>query len=211
MTILASHPEVLSSEGATAEACCAESEVPGADESYRESELDLYDPMLKEVDLNWSQDEGYDSCITRKTALAGRRQTGGKWTRPDICMVGIRKFKFLRDPIFDVISFEIKPAWAVTVEGVFEALAHRQFATRSYVIFHIDSAHFMLRPEASRIVALAEQHGVGIILAQDSSNYDTWVEKVYGRRWSPDPVDLNDFIQRIFPLTDHDQIIKFTK
>jgi hypothetical protein len=175
------------------------------------AEADLYDPILTQIDQNWSRDEGYDSRITRKTALAGSRNTGGKWTRPDICVVAIQKFKFLRDPVFDVISFEVKPVWQITVEGVFEALAHRQYATRAYAVFHTSSKNFDLQPETTRIIALAEQHGVGIILADNPASYDSWVERVKARRWAPDPADLNEFIQRVFPSSDHDEIIKLTK
>jgi hypothetical protein len=175
------------------------------------NEPDLYDPMLLQIDSNWSRDEGYDSRITRKTAMSGSRNTGGKWTRPDISVVAIQKFKFLRDPVFDVISFEIKPIWQITVEGVFEALAHRQYTTRAYTIFHTSVSNFNSQPEANRIIALAEQHGVGIILAENPADYDSWVEQAKARRWSPDPADLNEFIQRVFPPSDHDEIIKLTK
>jgi hypothetical protein len=176
-----------------------------------EDEASLYEPMLKEIDSNWIRDEGYDSKITRQTALAGRRDTGGKWTRPDITVIAIQKFKFLRDPVFDVISFEVKPSWEITVEGIFEALAHRQYTTRAYLVFHVSSEAFESQREANRIIALAEQHGIGVILAEKPDNYDSWIERVRARRWAPDPTDLNDFIQRVFPATDHDEIIKLGK
>lgn len=106
-----------------------------AGRSY-EDEAQLYDPMLDQIASNWIRDEDYDSSIIRKTAAQGRRDTGGKWTRPDLTVVGIQKFKFLRDPVFDVVSFEIKPSWQVTVESIFEALANRQYTTRAYAIYH---------------------------------------------------------------------------
>jgi hypothetical protein len=176
-----------------------------------EDEASLYEPMLKEIDANWILDEGYDSKITRLTALAGRRDTGGKWTRPDISVIAIQKFKFLREPVFDVISFEVKPRWEITVEGIFEALAHRQYTTRAYLVFHVSNEAFESEREANRIIALAEQHGIGVILAEKPDNYDSWIERVRARRWAPDPTDLNDFIQRVFPATDHDEIIKLAK
>lgn len=178
---------------------------------FYEDEAALYDAMLTQIDSNWIRDEGYDARISRKTALAGRRDTGGKWTRPDLSVVAIQKFKFLRDSIFDVISFEIKPSWQITVEGVFEALAHRQYTTRAYAIYHTSNLAFDSSREANRIIALAEQHGVGVILAEKPESYDTWIERVRARRWIPDPADLNDFIQRVFPTSDHDEIIKLMK
>ena len=174
-------------------------------------ESSLYEPVREQILRGWIKDEGYDSYVVRITAAAGRRDTGGTWTRPDISMVGIQKFKFLRDPVFDVVSFEIKPKDQITVEAIFEALAHRQSTTRAYAVFHSTNDDFNSKPEAGRIVALAEAHGVGVILADDPARYGSWAERVRAKRWLPDPADLNDFIQRVFPSTDHDEIIKLTK
>lgn len=178
---------------------------------HAENEADLYGPMLDVLERSWVGDQGYDTSIIRRTALAGRRDTGGTWTRPDLCVVAIRKFKFLRDPVFDVISFEVKPNWAVSVQGVFEALAHRQYTTRAYVIYHVSNTDFAALPEAERITELAEQHGIGVILAEAPGDYQKWSELVRARRWTPDPDDLNEFLQRVFPSSDHDEIIKLAK
>lgn len=176
-----------------------------------EKESDLYAPISKVLEVEWIGDQAYDSSIIRNTALAGSRNTGGTWTRPDICVVAVRKFKFLRDPVFDVITFEVKPNWAISVGGIFEALAHRQYATRAYVIYHIGEKEFDGTPEAERIIGLAEQHGIGVFLAKEPGNWETWTERVRARRWTPDPSDLNDFLQRVFPSSDHDEIIKLMK
>lgn len=176
-----------------------------------DSEASLYPPILKVLEVEWIGDQAYDSSIVRNTALGGSRNTGGTWTRPDFCVVAIRKFKFLRDPVFDVISFEVKPSWAISVGGVFEALAHRQYATRAYVIYHIGDTAFDSAPEAERIIGLAEQHGIGIFLAEEPGTWEKWTERVRARRWAPDPSDLNEFLQKVFPGSDHDEIIKLTK
>jgi hypothetical protein len=157
---------------------------PSGEDTY-ENEAALYPPMLRQIESVWVKEEGYDSWLCRQTALAGRRVTGGKWTRPDITVVAVQKFKFLRDPIFDVISFEIKPRENISVDGVFEALAHRQYTTRAYVIFHIGGEKFENEPEKNRIEALAEQNGIGLILAEDPQDYETWIERVRARRWLP--------------------------
>jgi hypothetical protein len=160
---------------------------PGAP-ARAENEAALYGPMLDVLEKSWVGDQGYDSSIIRQTALAGRRDTGGTWTRPDLCIVAIRKFKFLRDPVFDVVSFEVKPNWAISVEGVFEALAHRQYATRAYVIYHVSDKDFAAQPEAERITELAEQHGIGVILAETPDDYQKWTERVRARRWALTPM-----------------------
>lgn len=192
------------------QASIGNTEAAGNTEPFQ-TEASLYAPMLKVLEVEWIGDQAYDSSIVRNTALGGSRNTGGTWTRPDFCVVAIRKFKFLRDPVFDVISFEVKPSWAISVGGVFEALAHRQYATRAYVIYHISDKEFDSAPEAERIIGLAEQHGIGVFLAEDPGVWEKWTERVRARRWSPDPSDLNEFLQKVFPASDHDEIIKLTK
>lgn len=174
-------------------------------------EFALYGPMLEQIDQNWSRSEGYYSCITRNTANGGRKPTGGKWTRPDISMIAMQKFKFLKNSIIDVISFEIKPRQKIGVEGVFEALSHRQYVNRSYLVFNCNSDQFNASPESIRVTDLAEQYGIGVILADKPNDYESWDERVYGRRWDPDPSDLNEFLQNVFSANDHDEIIRFIK
>ncbi|QTL05066.1 hypothetical protein J5J86_07110 [Aquabacter sp. L1I39] len=171
----------------------------------------LYKPMLDQIDKNWSRSEGYYSCITRNTANGGRKTTGGKWTRPDISMIAMQKFKFLKNTIIDIISFEIKPRQKIGVEGVFEALSHRQYVNRSYLIFNCTNDEFNRSIESARIIDLADHYGIGVILSETPDDYETWDERVYGRRWDPDPSDLNEFLQNVFSANDHDEIIRFIK
>jgi hypothetical protein len=185
--------------------------LPGSQEKYP-NEGALYEPMLRQIEKFWTIDERYDSSLCRMTGLAGGKNTGGKWTRPDITVVAVQKFKFLRDPVLDVISFEIKPIGKITVEGIFQALAHRQYTNRAYVIFHTDEENFNDQSEKDRIETLAEQSGIGLILAEDPDKYETWIERVRAKRWVPDPQDLNAFIGQTFPdPADQDTIIKMVK
>lgn len=206
MTVLVAQPEPAPA-AAPAEAEPSPSSIQ--DEYNKEKEL--YDPMLRQIETVWVKEEGYDSSLCRCTAALGKRDTGGKWTRPDITVVAVQKFKFLREPVFDVITFEIKPKGNITVEGVFEALAHRQYTNRSSVIYHITVDDFDKANEHIRIETLAEQHGIGLYLAKNPCDYETWVERVRAKRSIPDPQDLNDFIGRTFPPADHDEIIKLAK
>lgn len=174
-------------------------------------EASLYAPLLDQIEKNWARSEAYDQFILTNTSRLGRRPTGGNWTRPDICLVGIRKFKFIRNPVVDVVTFEVKPATDVTVKGVLEALSHRQASTLAYVLFHISKDEFENIQEYDRINDLAKSHGVGIILADDPKDQKTWVEEVRATRWEPDPEDLNSFIQEVIPEDRHEEIIKMFK
>ena len=174
-------------------------------------EASLYEPLLEQIEKNWARSEAYDQFIVTNTARLGRRQTGGNWTRPDICLVGIRKFKFIRNPVVDVVTFEVKPKTDVTVKGVLKALSHRQASTVAYVIFNVSKEDFVNNQESDRITGLAKGHGVGVILAADPMDHKTWVEEVRATRWEPDPEDLNSFIQEVIAEEKHEEIIKMFK
>jgi hypothetical protein len=171
----------------------------------------LYGPLMEQIEQNWARSEAYDGFIVANTARLGRRQTGGNWTRPDICLIGIRKFKFIPNPVMDVVTFEVKPKSDVTVKAILEALSHRQASTLAYVIFNISKDEFESNQENERIAELAKNHGVGIILAAKPNDQKTWVEEVGARRWEPNPEDLNEFIQEVIPEEKHEEIIKMFK
>jgi len=171
----------------------------------------LYKPIAAQISENWVKEKGYDDYLVRVTAKLGRRNTGGKWSRPDVCLVGIHKFKFIREHVFDLVSFEVKTADAISVEGVFEALAHRQATNRAYVIYNASNQTFGKSEESDRIRALGERHGVGIILADNPEDHFSWDELVRAERWDPDPTYLNDFIEQVFAKEDHEKIIKMVR
>jgi cobalamin biosynthesis Mg chelatase CobN len=112
-----------------------------------------------------------------------------------LVVVGVRVFPYLPNKFFDLFTFEAKPAWAVDVTAVYEALAHRRAATHSFVVLHVptDKAEG-LQPAVDAIVAEAERHGVGVIVAADPSDYESWDVLVEAERVEPDPEALNDFI-----------------
>ena len=72
------------------------------------------------------------------------------------------------------MTFEIKPRWSVSVVGVLEALSQRESVHKSYVVFHIRLDDFDGSPEASRIIALSQKHGIGLILVEDPEDYEKW-------------------------------------
>jgi hypothetical protein len=77
-----------------------------------------------------------------------------------------------------------------------EALAHREAATRSYVIYYTAGREIADFPEAIRIEELAVRHGVGVLAAKDINDFGTWEEVASAQRASPDPDALETFIKR---------------
>ena len=179
-----------------------------------QKEASLYAGALSVIKNAWVKSATYDSFIAENTAAKGRAATGGKWTRPDISLLAVKAFPYLPARQFDIVTFEIKPKGQTTVEGVFEALSHQQFATRSYVIFHLDSVdadQFDKHPNSSRITGTARKHGVGVILATDIGDWETWDEIIEAARGSPDPEQANRFIATCFTESAKDEVIKWHK
>lgn len=182
----------------------------------RISEIDLYDPALKVIRSSWVKLYSYDESASAITALRGRANTGGKWTRPDVSVLAVRAFPYLPGRYFDIITFEIKPPDDVSVEGVFEALSHQQFATKSYVIYNVTDEtlanNFSNDEKAgARIMETARRHGVGVIVAHKIDDYDYWEELNTPKRVSPDPEQANRFIATGFDQDVRDKIIKWHK
>jgi hypothetical protein len=108
--------------------------------------------------------------------LGGSRPTG-IWSRPDIVTVEVRTFEYVPGKHLDVNTFEVKSWNAINVQAVYEALAHRRAATRSYVLFYIppDKAG-ALKDQVEDVAAAARMHGIGVVTAGSSYDYETWEE-----------------------------------
>jgi hypothetical protein len=168
-----------------------------AEESARlyTQETALYKPMRDVIESNWAKDRGVKPILVRVAAAQGRRETGGRWTRPDIVSVSVQTFVHLPGKFIEVVTFEIKPSDGIDVTAVYEALAHRRGATHAYVLLHVPLPHdAALTERVEEICEVAKDNGIGVIVAGDPSNYETWDERVGALRVEPDPAKLDRFI-----------------
>src|SRR5690242_15910911 len=77
----------------------------------------------------------------------------------------------------EVITFEVKPADAITVTAVYEALAYLRSATHADVIFHVpDDAAESVQQVIEEARRVSRTHGVGLITMADPRAWDTWNE-----------------------------------
>lgn len=181
-----------------------------------QKETDLYEPARKVINESWVKAENYDDYIVSVTGLRGRAYTGGKWTRPDISLLAVKAYPYLPQRYFDIVTFEVKPTGQTTVEGIFEALSHQQFATRANTVFHVPELQpgeqFQDKyPDSVRILSTARKHGIGVILATDIADWEAWDEILSAERVSPDPEQANRFIATGFAEDIRDRIIKWHK
>ena len=164
--------------------------------SEASGEAALYDPFHMAIRNGYVKDNDIRRYVSDETARQGRRNTGGKWTRPDVTLIAIRTYLYLPKQL-EVISFEIKPTIDVALEGVFEAAAHSAFAHRSYVAFpdpNPDSDKPIDNPLFDRIFDECERFGIGLILFDSSVAWNTFDFQVTARRHNPDPASVDNFI-----------------
>ena len=163
-------------------------------------EIQLYDPARASIEGGWAKDRGVDPVCVEITAQQGRRQTGGRWSRPDIVLVEVKPYTYVPSKVITVITFEVKNYDWIDISAVYEALAHRRGATHSYVLVHVpqDQAS-SLEDSIEEVRIVARSHGIGMIVAEDPADYSTWTEYEEAIRHEPDPRLLNEFIERQLP------------
>lgn len=165
-------------------------------EASVKNELALYEPMRRVIGGDWARDRQTDPLAVEITALQGRRATGGLWSRPDLVSVEVRTFVYVPGKHIEVITFEVKASNAINVQAVYEALAHRRSATRSYVLLHVPAGQAEdLQQAVDDVADVARPHGIGVVTAADPGDYQTWEEVVEAQRVEPDPERLDAFIR----------------
>ncbi len=119
----------------------------------------------------------------------------------------VRTFTYIPGKVLEVITFEVKPSNAISVQAVFEALAHRRSATHAYVLLHVPLEQAdALSVVVEEICNVARSHGIGVITAGDPGDFATWEEIVDARRVDPDPERLDNFISTQLSRTVRDHI-----
>jgi len=160
-------------------------------------EAELYEPMRQVIETSWAREHKTEPLAVVVTAAQGKKQTGGRWTRPDIVSIAVKTFRYLPGKYLELVTFEVKPEDNWDVTAVYEALAHLRSATHAYVVLHVPSSQVSDAGRERTIEELcrvARGHGIGVIVAGDPSDYETWEEHEDAVRHEPDPQLLDDFI-----------------
>jgi hypothetical protein len=166
-------------------------------ETHRIDESTLYEPMAEVIKNKWALNSGFNNSIVEITAKQGRRDTGGKWSRPDITLASMTTYPYVPGRYLDVITFEVKPFDLIDLTAVYEALAHKRAAHRSYVILYVPEERLKaLEDDVQAIADEATRHGIGLIVAAKADKFETWDERVIASRKEPDPKLLNNFLAR---------------
>lgn len=159
------------------------------------AEVALYAPF-QEFLLRRARDElGLSRFVIQRTAFAGRKKTGGKWTRPDFALVYRPDFNNLPDKLMEAHSYEIKlPEDAIS--GVYEATAHSRNVHRAYLaVFTGDNVEWVDTDEYDRVKSECERLGIGFIRFEDAEDVDTYEVLVEASPKRPEHDNLDEFLE----------------
>ncbi len=188
----------------------AEIGIPTVLPTARQPESALYTPVAEVLKGDWALDNRYDQCTVEITGVQGRRETGGKWTRPDITMASMTTYPWVPGRHFDITTFEVKPFDTIDISAVYEALSHLRSATRAYVFLEVrEDQEEELDLVLSQIATEAKRYGIGLLVASTPSDYGTWDERVEAVRREPDPERLNDFLSKQVTTRFREQVVKW--
>ena len=156
-----------------------------------------YEPIRRELELYWAEQPKLKYHLRQHFLRVLDTHSGpedGRWARPDLTLLGGKVLPYLPGKFLDVVTFEVKVR--MTVDGLYEALAHRRRANYSYLVcvcpLHLGTPD---PSEEAIIVAEAARQGLGVILVQQEDDFDLWRELVEPVRHEPYPQLLHDFLE----------------
>lgn len=179
-------------------------------EEYQK-EIELYEPILTQLKTgawHWAENLRYSAVHVEITGAKGNKNTGGKWSQPDLAAFCLSEPIYLPGKFFDIITFEVKVQDAVDVTTVYEALAHRRAATRSYV-WVLVSKEETWKEKLELILPEAEKFGVGVISGLNPNDSNTWTEEAVAKMVPTDPMVLNAFITSQFK--EKEELLKMAR
>ena len=164
-----------------------------------------YEPVLEQIKKHWMEERSVKNVYGAVTAYQGRRDTGGRWSRPDIILCTVSEWIFSPRPEGEVRTIEVKLFDGLDIIGVYEALAHKSCSHYSYLMivdFPKEGLNSDQKQDFDKIMAAADRHGIGIITVPDSNDWSTWEFLLEPTRSDAAPQQINDFLYNQFPQSE---------
>jgi len=174
-------------------------------------EADLYAMVGQYIEKTWVKDNGFDQFVLERTAFQGKKNTGGKWTRPDFALIGLRSFPYIPGKVLELISFEVKPEDDFRIEGVFETAAHSRFSNKSYLLIYTPNDDAAQTEDFQRVERECERFGLGLITFTVPNDWNTYKTIQEADRRLPDPADTNSFIASQISNDSQERVLRMVK
>lgn len=162
------------------------------------NEKELYGPILKVIEDSWAKDDLIDNPVVQITANLGSKAIRGKWSRPDLTLVAIRRYEFIPGKTIELVTFEVKTMDDFSLNGVFETASHLKVAHRSYLMIQVSKKPDETNVEFSRLKEYSQRFEIGVILFDKPDEWETYETIVAAIYKSPEPSELSGFIAQVF-------------
>jgi hypothetical protein len=134
------------------------------------------------------------SAITARSGGVGT----GIWSKPDLCVIALWRYKYALTWSLDVHGFEVKTEAGCNPAAVHEALNHTSLVHYSHLVWH----HPRWTEQDARCKDIRNRcarYGVGLIVFSDAGNVDSFAVVVEARRQEPAGDAVDEFIDTRFP------------
>ncbi|MFK0299576.1 hypothetical protein ACIQTU_10185 [Brevundimonas sp. NPDC090276] len=191
-----------------------ETEAQQIDAEYAK-EVEYYEKLFPTIKQAWVQNEGFDDHVVEITA-SKRVKGAGRWTVPDIVVIGKIVRQYVPGFEFTVQSIEIKRFESLDALAVFEALNHRRASHLTYLLV----VNFPKKPadrdneKLGQVTQLCEEHDVGLVVVPkgEEGNYDAWEFSVLAAdKIEPHPDNLDGFIKQYMSAESKDAVAKMVR
>jgi hypothetical protein len=176
-------------------------------------EKDLYEPIRKVLKKSWAKDQRFLTNSIVKTIANVRQGAGGtgKWSQPDLLFLGLPKYELMGQSELNVVTFEVKRLGGWDIKSIYQAEAHKQNANYSYVFLHNEDDSSERENDANfqRCRRKAFEFKVGLIVASDPGNYETWNTVVEAQRNNLALETVETFVAEHVNEDERDQILRW--
>src|SRR5262249_31796499 len=118
----------------------------------------------------------------------------GRWTRPDVCMGCVARYRYASIPQFDLFSFELKMPNGCNMLSVHGALAQGAIAHFTYLCLYLTEVADELK-NLNAMLEQAQRHGVVVIRMIDPRDFATYARILEARRGLPAAGRIDAFIE----------------
>ncbi len=136
--------------------------------------------------------------ISADTSKAHGGSGDGQWSRPDLALAALWRFKYGLSWALDLHSFEVKTESGCDAKSVHETLSHTGHVHYSYLTWHCPNWSESVQAHGS-ILERCRRFRVGLITFGDPANADSYVVRVPSGRHEPSGEAVDEFIETRFP------------
>lgn len=135
--------------------------------------------------------DGRPTFVVADTSKSG--VATGVWSRPDVTVASVRRHQFSSLRYVELTGYELKRAGEGSVVAVHEALAHKRWVHRAYLVVFAPRGYDDPK-QLEDIQSECARHGVGLITFTDITDHAQYRELLQPRKDAVDPSLIDDFI-----------------